>query len=409
MIMSTATTLEGRAMGYDGFLQVLSVVGLSGRQDNQGGYNTQADIKYKTSDGVPYNDLWGLFTGALDAWNQHKSKIVQLLTFNVTSQTEKVPRIGQFGFEKASEFGVPQSKRTDLNFYQLAYDFEDYDLAFRYTWKFLRDSPSNQIKAYHNQAMQADLKLIHRKVMEAIFDNRQREASIEGLLYNVYPLYNGDSMVPPEYNGTTFTSGHNHYLVSNGTKIDSQDVEDMADHIREHGYNEENGTKLVAFAHKAEIQEVRKFRFGQTNNNSAVANYDFVQSPAQSPLYLPNAEGLLGKQPQDFWNGLRVQGSYDDVLWIEEPTMPAGYVLMLATGGTLAQQNLVGFREHEDAAWRGLRILPGNQTRYPLVDGFYQRSFGTGIRQRGGAAVLQIKASGTYDIPTKWTNGGGYE
>ncbi|QBJ04731.1 major capsid protein [Mycobacterium phage Delton] len=403
--MKTAT--EGRVM-RESFLEIIAVVGLSGH-DNQGGYNTAGDIKYKTADGVSYDSLWNLFSNVTDEWNKHKSKMVQLMTFPVTNQTEKVPRIGQFGFEKASEFGVPESKRTELSFYQLAYDFEDYDLAFRYTWKFLRDAPSSQIKAYHNQALQADAKLIHRKVMEAIFDNREREADIEGLPYKVYPLYNGDNMIPPEYNGTTFSTGHNHYLVSGGTKIDSADVEMAADHIREHGYTEENGTQLIAFAHKAEIQEVRRFRFGQTNNNSAVANYDFVQSQGESPLYLPNADGLLGKQPQSMWKGLRVKGSYDDVLWIEEPTMPAGYVLFLATGGTLAQQNLVGLREHEDAAWRGLRQIPGNQTRYPLIDSFYQRSFGTGIRQRGGAVVLQVKASGTYDIPTKWTNGGGFE
>lgn len=389
------------------FLELVEVIGLSGR-DNQGGYNTQGDLKYKTPDGVTYESLWSLFTSSLDEFSKHKSALVQMLTFPVTSQTEKVPRIGGFAFEEASEFGVPQSKRTELQFYQLAYDFKDYDLALRYTWKFLRDSGSNQVKAYHNEAMKADQKLIFRKIMEAIFDNRNRSASIEGLVYNVHPLYNGDTMVPPEYNGTTFTAPHDHYIVSGGTKVDPESVEDAVEHIRHHGYNESTGSQIVCLCHKSDLQEVRKFRFGQTSNGT-VANYDFVQSEGSSPLIVPNAEGLLGRQPQGTWNGMKVSGSYDDVLYIQEPTMPAGYMLFLASGGAISGTNLVGFREHEDAAWRGLRLLPGNQNRYPLIDGFYQRSFGTGIRQRGGAVVLQIKASGSYDIPTKWQNGGGFE
>jgi hypothetical protein len=39
---------------------------------------------------------------------------------------------------------------------------------------------------------------------------------------------------------------------------------------------------------------------------------------------------------------------------------------------------------------------------YPLIDSFYQRGFGTGVRQRGGGVVMQIKASGVYDIPTPY-------
>ena len=188
--------------------------------------------------------------------------------------------------------------------------------------------------------------------------------------------------------------------MSGGAKIDSEDIEVAAEHIREHGFTESNGVAIVALCSKAIINEVRKFRMGATNNNTKVANYDFIQSENQPALYVANAEGLLGKTPPNSWNGLLVQGSYDKVLFIDEPTIPEDMVLFLASGGPLAAQNLVGFREHEDAAWRGLQQLPGNQSRYPLIDGFYRRSFGTGIRRRGGAVVMQIKASGSYVAPT---------
>jgi len=387
------------------YLKVLQHLGLSG-QDNQGGYLGAGDVQYKTSDGISYDEIWSLFGNVLDVYNQSKSAMIQLLTYPVQAQVEMVPRIGSMKFEKASEYGVPKSARTELNFYQLAYDFDDYDLAMRYTWKYLRDGSAAAIKAFHNQAMLADKALLFGKVMEGIFDNRVRAAEINGLPYNVYPLYCNDGvMTPPSYNGTTFTTSHNHYLVSGATTIDSEDLELGFDHITEHGYTKESGTQLIVLAGKSIVKEIRKFKAGAANNNSKVAQWDFIPSPDQPAQWVTGAEGLIGDRPPSRWNGLPVQGSYGGALIIEHGLIPANYVLILASGGLLANTNLVGLREHASPEWQGLRLLPGNQNKYPLIDSFYQRSFGTGIRQRGGAVVIQTKASGNYDIPTAFTNG----
>jgi hypothetical protein len=66
----------------------------------------------------------------------------------------------------------------------------------------------------------------------------------------------------------------------------------------------------------------------------------------------------------------------------------------------------VGLREHANPAYRGLRLLPGNQQRYPLIDSYYARAFGTGVRQRGGAVVMQVTLNNTYTPPTSYTNNG---
>lgn len=76
---------------------------------------------------------------------------------------------------------------------------------------------------------------------------------------------------------------------------------------------------------------------------------------------------------------------------------------MFGTGGAGNLQNLVGFREHKNPLYRGLRILPGNDQRYPLVESYYTRAFGTGIRQRAGAVVMQIKTGVAADYERPWT------
>ena len=40
---------------------------------------------------------------------------------------------------------------------------------------------------------------------------------------------------------------------------------------------------------------------------------------------------------------------------------------------------------------------------YPLIDSFYSRGFGTGIRQRGAAVVVQITTgTAAYAIPAQY-------
>ena len=89
---------------------------------------------------------------------------------------------------------------------------------------------------------------------------------------------------------------------------------------------------------------------------------------------------------------------------IEEPLMPPGYLLFLSTGGVNQDENIVGIREHSSPAWRGLKLMPGNQQRYPLIDGYYVHGFGTGIRRRTGAVIMQITANASYQIPVQYAH-----
>jgi hypothetical protein len=379
-----------------------------------GGYSTEGDIVTATSDGRDLNAMWAEFQQTLQIYNESRSALVSLFTFPVSTLVEDVPQVGESVFEEASEFGVPKAVRAELAYFSLGYDFRDYDMATRFTWKFLRDADARQVEAIHQQALNADNRLVFRKVMEALFSKANRTADIRGQNVNVYALYNADGTVPPSYKGQVFDGTHTHYMASGGTTIDSDDFEDLYDNIAEHGYGIENGTQFVAMMGKALIREVRKWRYNEGNgddgagNPTATANYDFIPAPNQPAMIVPNEQGLLGSQPPTTWNGLPVIGSYAGVLIVEEAYIPEDYVLMLATGGAGDLQNPVGFREHANPQYRGLRLIPGNQQRYPLIDSFYARGFGTGIRQRAGSAIMQITENASYTTPTEYTPGGGF-
>jgi hypothetical protein len=362
----------------------------------------EGDILTHTPDGVDLNQLWGEFVNANTVYNEHKQGFVGILTYPVVSDIELVPQIGDFQFEVATEFGIPRGQNTNISYYQLAYAYQDYDLKLGYTWKFLRDAPSQQIEAIHTKAIQADQALVFRKTMEALMDNRSRQTIINAMTFNVFPLANADGWIPPSYKGVVFDGTHNHYLVSGAATIDSGDFEMAVNHLTEHGYGWDTGTQLICFANRSEVNNIRKWRFGQVSANTVVANFDFVPALGQPAMLVPNAEGLLGGQAPATWNGLRVSGAYMDVMVIEEPLMPVGYVLFLSTGGVNVDENIVGVREHASPAWRGLKLMPGNQQRYPLIDGYYVHGFGTGIRRRTGAVLLQVTANASYTIPPQY-------
>jgi hypothetical protein len=105
-----------------------------------------------------------------------------------------------------------------------------------------------------------------------------------------------------------------------------------------------------------------------------------------------------GAVPATDFYGLQVWGSYANTLVIHSNYMPLGYTVVLATGGPNSENNPIGFREHVNPAYQGLRHIPG-QGSYPIVDSFFARGFGVGTRHRGAAVVTQITTATTYTPP----------
>ena len=125
--------------------------------------------------------------------------------------------------------------------------------------------------------------------------------------------------------------------------------------------------------------------------------WDFIPS-ALLPAWISD-ETIHGTTPPDKFNNLDVWGSYGGALVIKSLYVPTGYVAAVATGGPNSDVNPVGFREHVDEDYQGLRHIPGSGP-FPIQDSFYQRSFGVGVRHRAAAVVAQVTAGSTYTPPT---------
>lgn len=363
------------------------------------GYSASADLLTRTADGKDLNELWADYQAALAQWNEDRNRLVNFLTFPVARDVEEIPIIGKGGadFEEASEYGVPKAYRPEVDHYNFGYSFKWYDIASRYTWRFLSEAPASQVDAILNQALEADNRLIYTMVMRRIFNPVNEMASIRGNAYNVYTFYNGEGEAPPAYKSNTFDTTHTHFLASGAATIDPGDLNDHIEHLGHHGYTKANGYKLVSLMNRTEAETVRGFRLG-TNG----AKYDFIPVQGSSPLFLPENTLLLGSQPTQSVPGFDVIGSYGDLIIVEEDHIPAGYVLSFATGGPDSIQNPVGFRQHANQDLRGMKLVKGADKDYPLIDSYYIRGFGTGVRHRGAGVVTQITTNGSYAAPSNF-------
>ena len=361
------------------------------------GYSTEGDVLVnKTADGVDLNAIWQQTANAMSLYNRERSALAALISYPTTNVGDAIPQtLTADNFEVASEFGEPVGLRSAPDALVIGYDFQDYDLASRMTWKFLRSATAEQVASSINSAMEADNRLVTGTLLRRLFD--PTEGTNEHM-HRVFGLWNGtDGMTPPPHAGLDFPSTTSHYLASGNAAVDPGDLLDAIDQVRSKGFGINVGTRLIVLCHPAEAEEISTFRAGQ-EHSGITSKFDFIPS-ASAPAYL-TAENVVGQIAPGEFGGLEVLGSYGPAWVIPSYFVPQGYLAVVATGGPNSSLNPVAFRQHVNPAYSGLRLIPGRDQRYPLQDSFFQRSFGCGVRYRSAACVVQVTTGSVYTAHT---------
>lgn len=378
----------------------LSVLGfVKGIAGGARGINSSGDIVTQTSDGVPLNDLWNAYQEFLAEFNKQRDPLLNFLTWRTQRAREDIIGAGaQADFEEASEYGEPVGIRPEAPpTTSMGYTFKWYDLAARFTWQYLADAESQQVDAISNMAAEASNRNLFSTVMKTLF-NTNRRTNKEG--QTVFPFYSGQAGdLPPAVGTTTFADNHNHFVTA--AALNPAALEAIQTLVREHGYKRSAGYSLVLMINEAQEGTIRNFR---STANGGTGTYDFVPAAGTPSLLLPTDVRLDDNgvtRPPATLNGLEVVGAYAEMTIVKNEFIPAGYLVLFATGGPERIQNPIAIREHPQASLRGLRLVKGKTPDYPLIDSFYAQGFGTGIRHRGAGAVLQI-TGGAYAVPAAY-------
>lgn len=381
------------------------------------GFNVTSDILTRTRDGQDLNAIWDTYQNMLAEFNSTRQPLIDLLSFTVTEVIEDIVQPGQESFEQATELGKPVAMRPQPIITQRAYPFKWYDTRAAYTFQFLMGGPNNtagatqaQLDAIINQVMEADNNLQFQLVMKALFNSANRTADVNGTPYTVTALYNADGAFIPTYKGQTFAGSHNHYLSTGAnvgqTKFDPGDFTELATTVEHHGFTRAAGYQIVFLMNPVDAAaSVQAFRRGVAFVSGGAATveslYDFIPSAGQNLNFqLPPGFTLVGGPPANTFAGLEVTGSWGQYLIVQDYQIPAGYMAAVAMRGQSVNANIIGIRESANPAARGVVLRGGNNNNYPLIDSYFIRGMGTGVAQRGGAALMKLDAAGgAYTVP----------
>lgn len=364
------------------------------------GTHVAADVVTQTADGRDLNVIWRDFMELLNAVNSDRQALISFLTFSVQNPVELVAQPGEgVDFEEATEFGEPIGARIAPAYFTMGYTFKWYDLAARYTWQYLADATAAMVESVANASVEAYWRKLMTEVFRTVFNATNLAATINGQAYNVFKFYNNDGTIPPPYKQNTFLGTHNHYKTSGAATIAPDDLDVLIiDDFASHGYNQENGYRLVVMVHSTVGNTIRGFRAG-----TASARYDFIPAQGQpGQIMLLNQQIVGASQVAPTLEGLNVIGSYGPLLIVQDDWLPSTHVFAFATGGKDSLTNPVGLREHAQTNLRGLRLVKGRNADYPLIDSFWATGFGTGVRHRGGGIVLELTVDATYDPPAAY-------
>ena len=349
----------------------------------------------KLADGTDLHDIWKTIARALEIWNDERESVARLLSFPTVEAASAVPqRLNAFSFEPASEFGVPVGVSPIKDYEKLGNTLADWDLRTPFTWQYLRSADRRQVISVVDDILSADSKKVNGSVIKRIL-NPAPELNDFG--QTAYPVWSGDGMIPLPHMGVTFDGTHSHYIASGATVIDSADIEDAINHIVHHGYGVSATSQILILANPLEGAAIQGWKAGvESRPSGPKAKYDFVKSPI-APAFLTQ-DHIVGRQAPGDYQGLPCQGSYGRAFLLETNYVPAGFVIVAASGGPDSPMNPVALRSHTDVSYQGLLQIPGNG-KYPLQDSFFVRTFGVGTRHRSAAVAIQVTASPTYTAP----------
>jgi hypothetical protein len=368
------------------------------------GFHSTGDLLTKTADGRDLNGLWTEYQELISAYNGERASLINFLTYEVNEPVVSIPTIGgNSDFEEASEYGEPKGVRPVVGMIDRGFTFKWYDLAARFTWQYLSEATEAQINAVTNSVLEASSRLEFKRVFHQLFRNTNQTFTLSGVQggssFTAFPFYNGDAEVPPTYRTTTFAAGHDHFNTLAGATVTTAALEALMADVTEHGYTRANGYRLVVLVNQAQGATIRTFK---SVANGGTGTWDFIPSTGNPAILLPQNQLLLGSQASDSLDGLNRIGTYGDWNIVENEWMPAGYLFAFATGGAENLTNPIGIRRHRNPDLRGLRLVKGKTQDYPLIDSFYVNGLGTGIRQRGAGAVLQLGNAGAYAPPADY-------
>lgn len=324
--------------------------------------------------------LWAYFDYQLTAYNAVMEELTSLLTFSTEKPIARYGAGGTLVMVPADEFSRPDAQRLGPG-YSLGFPIRQFQVGLGWTREYFRRRTAKEWQEHVDAMTLADETMIINSIRGGIFGpvNTTFPDPDFGNL-SVKALLNADGSFIPSYNGISFNAGtHTHYLVSATTSPSLANLQALKLHVTEHGHR----GNLVLYINEAQEPAIRAL------------TPDFV---AKQQIGIVNPLGSFAVVA-DTENGI---GRIIDMEVRVRNWVPAGYLFCFNEYGANSPQNPLARRLSPFPEDNTLRLVATTDLadKFPLQAEYAERWYGIGAYNRSNGAVMQIKASGSYDTPT---------
>jgi hypothetical protein len=369
----------GRGSMYQGRFYPFALMG--GAAAAGEGYHDSRDIV--TSDGVAIREIVAEFDDALAVISERRDTVMQRLVFETTEAAVKYRRApSEILFEQGSEYGTPGFQRTAYTTFSTGLPIKSYKVGTGWTIEYLAAANAAELRAQLQDYTMADMNLQWQLALQTLLNDLAGatytfpDLTLGDLIVRA-PLYNGDGTAPPTFEGVTFPTTHDHYMVSGGVTLTQANVTVMSKDLDSHGHRDNK----ILFVHEDQVDDV-------------LAMADFVAPPDPNVADPAEVFSRVGSPYLGVIRGLNVRVRQWNLL-------PTGYAFMFNDYGAGSANNPVARREFPQGhPLRGLRLYrPDPNTIYPVEQTFYQRWVGFGSNMRSNGIIMQVTA-GAYAVPS---------
>lgn len=321
-----------------------------------------AEFGIRTIDNISANDLYNKFVGWIDEYNTNPEYVAELIR-RVGIKTDRANVVlseAHLEFVESADLNMPDWQRaTEIT---LPVELKYYALGQAFTRRFINTSASYELDERTKKAIAADQRLVMKKYFGTL------------LRKSATGFYHGATFTPPKYKNNSFTSTHQHYVLSNNGDGDAawdiNDVRWAKEHILEHGYSALN---LHLYANSNTINDMEQWATWYASSNTTVS------SRLTDTL---STEG--------FARGVSIEG----FVVHHEEWVPDDYMLLMSQ-----DEPCIAERVHQNPSAQGLQLIPGKNSNCQLEDSYYERAIGTAVIAKGAGVVLYNTTGGSWSDP----------
>lgn len=323
--------------------------------------------------------LWAYLDYQLTAYNAVMEELTSLLTFSTEKPIARYGAGGTLVMLTADEFSRPDAQKLGPG-YSLGFPLRQFQVGLGWTREYFRRRTAKEWQEHIDAMTAADEQMIIDAIRGGIFfPTNSTFVDFDFGNLGVKALLNADSTFIPTYNGVTFNPAtHTHYTISANTSPTLANLQALKLNVTEHGHR----GNLVLYINEAQQPAIEALTGYVAKQQIGIVN------PLGSFAVVADSQNGIGRILE---MEVRVRN------WV-----PAAYMFCFNEYGANSPQNPLARRLSPFPEDNTLRLVATTTLadKFPLQAEYAERWYGIGAYNRSNGAVMQIKASGSYDAPT---------